>query len=78
MPFWGPWPVEVFSVARYSFVAMTILFVFVLLRKYFKEGRIFPWQSLLLIVTVTGLALSRDTARAMYNIFVPRSVLPTT
>jgi hypothetical protein len=71
IPFWGPWPIVFYYIARFAFIVMTALFVIVLVRKYFKENKIFPWQSLLLVLTVAGLGLSRDMANAMFWFFVP-------
>ena len=71
IPFWGPWNPVFYNIARFLFIGMTVAFVIMLVRKYFKENKIFPWQSMMLVLTVAGLGLSRDMANAMFWFFVP-------
>jgi len=71
IPFWGPWPIEVFHLARFFLIGTAAFFVFVIVRKYFRESRLFPWQALLMLGAILFLSLSRDAAKAIYILFVP-------
>ncbi|MBU6455465.1 MAG: hypothetical protein KGS72_27080 [Cyanobacteria bacterium REEB67] len=71
MPFWGPWPIEIYDLARGLFIASAILFVLTLLGKYFRSKQLFPWQAVLILAALLTLALSRDAAKAIYILFVP-------
>lgn len=71
MPFWGPMPQVVVSVAKFLFLLMTASFVGVVLKKYFVDGKLIPIPSLLLIITVACLGLARGTANNLMWFYVP-------
>lgn len=71
IPFWGPLPIVFHNTSRFLFFFMTVAFVIVLVRKYFKEDKIMPWQAFLLIFTVACLGLSKDVANTMFWLYVP-------
>lgn len=70
-PFWGPLPIELYTVARFSVVAMSAALLFLLVRKYFNQGKLCPWQAVMLVSTITFMALTRDLAKGMFLLFVP-------
>jgi hypothetical protein len=71
LPFWGPLPEVLFFIARFACVGMTIAFVVLLARKYFKENKLMPWPSLMIVATVAGLGLSQEAANSMFWFYVP-------
>lgn len=71
MPFWGPIPQVVVSVAKFLFLMLTASFVGVVLKKYFVDGKLIPIPSLILVITLACLGLARDTASLMMWFYVP-------
>ena len=71
IPFWGPLPIVFHHASRFLFFFMAIAFVIMLVRKYFREDKVMPWQSFLLILTVACLGLSKDIANTMFWLYVP-------
>lgn len=71
IPFWGPLPMVCFYFCRFAFVMMAVAFAVVLIRKYFKENKMMPWQAFVLIFTVGCLGMTKDIANTMFWFYVP-------
>ncbi|MGD9682285.1 MAG: hypothetical protein AB7W16_13950 [Candidatus Obscuribacterales bacterium] len=71
IPFWGPLPTVFFNVSQFLFIGFTVLFVFVVIRKFIRDKQLIPLPSVLLVLTVACLGLSKDTANAMMWFYVP-------
>ena len=71
IPFWGPLPEVLFNAAQFIFYILTFLFIFVVLKKFIMEKKLIPLPSVLLVLTVSCLGLSKDTSNAMMWFYVP-------
>lgn len=71
IPFWGPLPEVFFTSARFIFYILTFMFIFVVVKKFIKEKKLIPLPSVLLVLTVSCLGLSKDTSNAMMWFYVP-------
>lgn len=71
IPFWGPLPIGLLNASRFIFICLSIAFGFVLVRKFIMEKKLMPVPSLLLILTVAALGLSKGTQNAMMWFYVP-------
>lgn len=71
IPFWGPLPEVFYYSTRAIFYILTALFIFVVLKKFFMEKKMIPLPSVLLVLTVACLGLSKGTSNSMMWFYVP-------
>jgi hypothetical protein len=71
MPFWGPLPSIFFQTAAVLFALSVMAFGIVIVVKFFRERKVFPLPSLMVLLTVVALGLTESSTNALLWFYVP-------
>ena len=71
LPFWGPLPPILFHTAAMIFSLSICIFSYLIFAKLFRERKVFPIPSLMVLLSVVALGLSEGGPNALLWFYVP-------
>ncbi len=71
MPFWGPLPPFLFHIATGVLSLSMMAFSLIIAVKYYREKKLFPLPSMMVLLAVVALGLSESGTNAMLWFYIP-------